>query len=108
MRAADQIQSLGVVRTTVEKPLQRIARVAVLAGSDVGRADLAPNLMQRVRLIALDDLLEMSDGIRQAILGAGDATQLIVGVQFFRIDVDGPMKTLASLIQFPALLMNQT
>src|ERR1700687_1829226 len=107
MRAADQIQSLGVVRTTVEKPLQRVACVAVLAGSDIGRADLAPNLMQCVRLIALDDLLEMSDGVGQTILGAGNAAQLIVRVQLFRIDVDGPMKTLARLIQFPALLMNQ-
>src|SRR5439155_16399914 len=86
VRAPDQIQSLGVVRTPVEKPLERVARVAVLARSVVGGADLAPNLVQRMRLIALDDLLEMSDGVRQAILSAGNAAQLIGRVQLFRID----------------------
>ena len=64
--------------------------------------------MQRVSLIALNNLLEMSDGVRQAILGASNAAQLIVVVKILRIKNEGAMKTLARLIQFAALLMNQT
>src|SRR5216684_3928050 len=50
----------------------------------------------------------MSDGVRQTVLGASNAAQLIMRIQLFRIDVYGAMKTFARLIQFAALLMNQT
>ncbi len=105
MRTADQVQSLRVVRPVIEKSLQHATRVAVLFRGDVGRANLAPDLLLRVRLIALHHLLEMGDGFSQAPLGARDASQLIVGVDFVRIDVDRALKTFAGQIKFASLLM---
>ena len=46
--------------------------------------------------------------VAPVLLGAGNAAQLIMRVQLFRINVDSAMETLARLIQFTALLMNQT
>src|SRR5437588_9637174 len=78
MRAAHQIQTLGVVCAAIEKLLERFARIAILAGGDVGRADLAPDFVLGVKLIALHDLLEMTDCFRQTILSAPDAAELIM------------------------------
>src|SRR5437016_3182237 len=57
VRPADQVQSLGIIRTVTEKSLQQITRVAKLSGSDISRTNLAPDLLLRVGLIALHDLL---------------------------------------------------
>src|SRR5712692_8667997 len=108
MRAADQIQSLRIIRPSIAKSFQRVARVAVLSRGDISRANLAPDFVQSMRLIALDDFLEVSDGVRQTILRAGNAAQLIVRVQFVRGAIDRAMRTLARLLQFTALLLNQT
>ena len=71
----------------IEKPFQHVARVAVLSGGDVGRTNLAPDLLLRVCLIALHNLLEVADGFGQTALGAGDASQLIMRIQLVLIEI---------------------
>src|SRR5882724_437853 len=108
VRPADEIQRLRVVRPVVKKLFQHVTRVGELSGGNVGRANLAPNLLLRVSLIALHDLLEMADGFRQSALSAGDAAQLIMRIQLFRIDVDRALKSLARQIQLASRLMDQS
>src|SRR5712691_4249747 len=60
-----------------------------------------------MRLIALHDLLEVSDRFGEPVLRAGDAAKLIVSIQLFVIDFDRALKALTRLVQFAALLMNQ-
>src|SRR5713226_404638 len=107
MSAADQIQSLRIIRPSIEKSFQRVTRVAVLSRGDISRANLAPDFVQSMRLIALDDFLEMCDGIRQTILDAGNAAQLVMRVQFVRVDIDRAMKTLARLMNQTQVVMGR-
>jgi hypothetical protein len=108
VRAAHQIEPLRIVLAPIQETLQSIAGIGELAGGDVGRANLSPDFVLRVNLIALDHFFKVSDGLRQAVLGAGDAAQLIVRIDFFRINVDSALKSFAGLIQFSPILMNQT
>src|SRR2546429_7986269 len=50
IRATDQIQSFRVVVTAIEEFLQRVTRIAKLAGGEIGRADLAPDFVLRMEL----------------------------------------------------------
>src|SRR5207244_5308180 len=59
------------------------------------RSDFAPDFVLRMRLIALHDLLEVSDRFGQAVLRAGDAAELIVSIQLFAIDFDRALKAMA-------------
>ena len=79
-----------------------------MSGGQIGRPDLAPDFVLRMGLIALHHLFEMADGFRQPTLRSRDSAQLIVRVQLVRIDINRALKALARLIQFSALLMNQT
>src|SRR6267378_4456854 len=92
----------------IKEPLEHLTRVAVLSGRNVSRANLAPDLLLRVRLITLHNLFEVADGLGQTTLSSGDAAQLVVCIQLFRVDVDRTLKTLARQIHFTALLMYQT
>jgi len=58
-----------------------------------------------MRLIASNNLLEMLDRFGRLLLLAGNASQLIVRVDLFRIDLYGAFETLARRFQFAALLM---
>src|SRR5262245_44492122 len=107
MSAAHQIETFRIVGAAVQKPLERVTPVRILAGGNIGGANFAPDFVLSVKLIALHDLLEMADGVARAGLGARDASQLIMRILLVRIDVDGAMKTLARFVQFTALLMNQ-
>jgi hypothetical protein len=69
--------------------------VRELSGGEVGRADLAPDLVLRVIGRALDDAAEVLDGLREFVLGAADAAELVVGVPFFGVDLDGAVEARA-------------
>jgi len=108
VRASHQVESLRVVGAAVEKLLQRITRVAVLSGSDISRANLAPDFVLRVELITLDNLLETRNRLRQTSLRARNQTELIMRVQFFRVDIDRALEAFARFTKLAALLMNQS
>src|SRR5882672_12537313 len=61
-----------------------------------------------MRLIANNYLLDMLDRFYGLLLLARNASQLIVRVDLFRIDLYGAFETLACRFQFAALLMNQS
>src|SRR3954469_10503184 len=90
------------------KVFERVEGVRVLARGEIGRADLAPNLVLRVRRMMLDHRAEMCDGIAEAVLLARNATQLVMRVHLFRVNLDGPLETLARLVQLAALLVYQS
>ena len=52
VRTSHQIETFGIVLTSIEKLLQSVARVRVLSGRDVRGTNLAPDFILRVRLIA--------------------------------------------------------
>src|ERR1043166_6852635 len=68
MGAPHQIETFRIVLTTIEKPLQRIARVGILSGCDICRANLAPDFVLSVELIARHDLFEIRNRLSQTPL----------------------------------------
>ena len=104
--SANQIQTFGIIWPPVEKSFQRVAGVAILASGQIGCPNLAPNLVLRVRLLALHYLLEVADRFGRAILLAGNASELIMRIQFIRIYINRALKTFARLAKLTSLLMN--
>src|SRR5207247_9952752 len=86
---------------------QRRPGTAILTRGNRSGSDLTPDFLLRMGLIALHDLLEVSDSFGQTVQRAGDAAKLIVSNQLVSVDLDRALKALAGLIQFAALLMNQ-
>src|SRR5207244_2630650 len=106
--APHQVQTLRIVLASIQEFLQGVTRVAVLSGSDVARANLAPDFILCVELIALHNFFEMADCFGESVLSARDPAKLIVRVQLIPVDFDGALKALARLVQFAAILMNQS
>ena len=79
-----------------------------MAGGEIGRADLAPDFVLRMELVALHDLLKMADRFRQATLRARDAAELIVRIQLVPVDFNCSLKAFASFVQFTASLVDQS
>ena len=107
MRAAHQVKALRIILTSIQKLLQSVTGIAVLTGGDIRRTNLAPDFMLRVELIALDDLFEMTDGFVEPVLCPGDPAELVMCIEFIRVDFNGALKTLARLIQLTSVLVNQ-
>src|SRR5438309_7957251 len=108
MRATHHIKPFRIHLPSIEKALQRVTCIIELAGSDVGGANLAPDFMLGVAVIAGHNLLEMGDRIRPAVLRARDSTQLVMRVNFIGIDMYRALEALARLIQLAALLVDQS
>src|SRR5205823_10481127 len=93
--APHQVQSFGVGGAPVEEAPKGVARVGELSGGEVGRADLAPDFVLRVRVVARDHLAEVLYGFRESRLRARDAPQLVVRVRLFGVNLDGAQEALA-------------
>src|SRR5581483_4104664 len=76
--AADQVQAFRIVITAIEKLLQRIARITILSGGEIRRADLAPDFVLRVKLIAHHNLFEVTNRFSQASLRSSNPAKLIM------------------------------
>ena len=91
-----------------EKAFERIARVFILFGCQVGRADFAPEFMLRVRLVARYNLPEMLYSFRVFVFETADASELVMRIRFFRINRDGACETLARFNVFFAVEVYET
>ena len=87
--------------------LERIARVFKLLGGNVGSADLAPNFVLAVRLIARHHLFEVFDRIGKSFLRARDAAQLVMRVDLIVVNLNSTLESFPRRFQLATLLMNQ-
>jgi hypothetical protein len=107
VRAPHQVERLGVGRAAREETFEGVAGVVELPGVEVGGADLAPDIVLRVTLVARDDLAEVLDGLGVPPFGARDDAELVVRVGLLGVDLDGAGETRAGLGQLPTLLVDE-
>src|SRR5262245_35895115 len=107
-RLTEQEQALGVVRPVRRVLLEGPARIGPRGRGDVGRSDLAPDLVAAVRLVLPDDFLEPANGLLESPLVARDPAELVVRVDLARIDLHRLLEACLGLLELSPLLMKET
>ena len=80
---------------------------AILPGVDVCRSHFTPNFVLAVRAVTRHHLLKVLNRVNQSLLDPGDASQLVMRVNLFIVDLDRTFETFARRREFAALLVNQ-
>src|SRR6185503_2748949 len=106
--ATHQIKRFRIRWTTVEKLFERVARICELARFNISGSNLAPDFMLSVSAIACNHLFKVGHCIAQSFLLTRNASELVVGINLFVVNLDRALEAFARGIKFTATLMDQT
>src|SRR5215470_16973678 len=104
---AEVIMAFSVGGTVLEEALERLARVLVLTGLEIGEADLPPHFVLAVMRVLSNNSVKEFDGLGELRLFASNSAQVIMSVDFVRSNFYCALEAYFGLFELPVLFVNK-